>query len=119
MNFDAVMIFQREDKSIEKPPRERPGFVQSYGVDERSQPTTVVGKIQEFIEIGEFESRLEGLALAHDKAMVLQRIEDLLPIRGTQDHAFDVELLAAEQQPQQPVIRSGLKLRIRALVAPR
>src|SRR5436190_1325518 len=112
VNLDRVMIFNREEESVQDKTRERARLMQADGVDERREPAAVIGEIEKLIQVSELELRLESLALPNHESGAFQCVEDLLLVGRTQHHAVDIKLRPAEQPAQKLVIGLGLEIRV-------
>src|SRR5262249_34920810 len=115
MDFDLVMILEREEETVEYEASKGARLVEADGVDERRQPAAVVSEIEEFIEIAETQLGLERLALPHDEAFGFEEVKNLLWVGRAGDQAVDVKSLAAEHPAQEFVVGGALKGRVRPL----
>src|SRR5262249_14563801 len=87
-NFDVMMIFHREEKSIEQGTCQKTSVLQAESIDEGREPTASVGEIHEFVKIAEMQDRLESLDLADDEAKAFQNANNLFAVGGVADHVI-------------------------------
>ena len=110
-HHNAVVVFHGKDEGVQNQAQQRPRLVQAQGLHEGSEPAAVVGKFQEFVQAAKAQLGPEGLALANDESMILERSGHFRLISRVANDIVHRKRPPAEHPAEEPGIRLFLQAR--------